>query len=1159
MNHPFYETAIELTRSGMSLVPTNAHKKPDFDLLPIEYDEKGKPKRVWTPFQIEIPSDEWLHKWFVVHSPWGIATIGGKVSGDLEILDFDVKRGDCFYEEWSQIIQAEALELFMRLVISSTPSGGYHTRYRCPVIEGNQKLATRPFHNPETDKDEIEPLIETRGEGGYALCPPSPGYAMIQGNLLNLPVITPAEREFLLDTARSFNQAFDQPKRPTRQTAKAESDRPGDLYNATDDFKVLLEKHGWRMIRDLTDKEIWQRPGKDGPGGSATWAKVDLPCKRGILHARHFYVFTSSTVLTPNTSYRPFDLLAFLEFNGDFHTAAKSLLPAKPPLKKEKRSTQAFPPPPNGDSTPESTETAKPDGEKRFADILKSIGELAIMDSGFQRNEKIQGVIECLVDLSPVEQASLIEKMKGAGLGTKATLESQLKAATQAQAKERRQTFVHQPQSSALPNIVINIRQMREITADTLDAIHKVNAEKPSLFVRSGILTRIRIDEGKYALAQNLTVDSARNLMGRVANFMKETTREDGTIYTPVSPPEVIAKDILALPSYPQFPPLVSVVGFPILLESGEFRTQAGYDPESRCYYHAAEEIHIGDTEPTEGNVKDAKRLILEDVLGDFPFVDRASLANTVAEMLTPLVRPLITGATPLFAHDAATPGTGKSLLASVCTLPFSISGTSVMTAGRDDDEWRKRITAKLMTGTSHVLIDNIKTKLFSGDLAAALTALIWEDRMLGQTLMIRLPVRCTWVATGNNLSFSDEIARRTVWIRLDAKMERPWQRKNFRHPKLESWVGKHRSEVLTALMVLVKRWVAEGKPEGKATLGSYDEWASIVGGILTAVGIEGFLSNAEKLYDTLDSEREAWVDFFQAWAERYGAYHPDKKERGLWISENQQNVWEPHPNMPPSVGVRDLFSLASHYDDKAEGGGEDLLDELLGQGKETARRTNLGRLLKKHRDRVFGGYQLEMLGKVQRAQHFRLIAFGEPKSEPNSEPSNLGSLWLETSDSKALGHVSIRESEPSEPKTTPSRKIKEKGDTLSEILDDGVGLGSLGSLGSPPDTRNPSDSTALSQSEPKSARFTSDDVPQSHVDFILAWYAKCGNHPAYQTTLLRIAKNIFPVKMGLSVSDQMDAAITAMQGKVIRGLSIETDGSSYHLVGTPDSGEVQR
>ena len=42
---------------------------------------------------------------------------------------------------------------------------------------------------------------------------------------------------------------------------------------------------------------------------------------------------------------------------------------------------------------------------------------------------------------------------------------------------------------------------------------------------------------------------------------------------------------------------------------------------------------------------------------------------------------------------------------------------------------------------------------------------------------MARLPIRCVWIATGNNPEFSNEMARRLVRIRLDANVERPWQR----------------------------------------------------------------------------------------------------------------------------------------------------------------------------------------------------------------------------------------------------------------------------------------------------------------------------------------------------------------------------------------------
>ena len=112
-------------------------------------------------------------------------------------------------------------------------------------------------------------------------------------------------------------------------------------------------------------------------------------------------------------------------------------------------------------------------------------------------------------------------------------------------------------------------------------------------------------------------------------------------------------------------------------------------------------------------------------------------------------------------------------------------AGASVMTEGRDDDEWRKRVTAKLRQVPTILLIDNLRLKLDSSAVAAALTAPFWEDRILGQSEMARLPIRCLWIATGNNPEFSNEMARRLVRIRLDANVERPWQRYGFRHPDL--------------------------------------------------------------------------------------------------------------------------------------------------------------------------------------------------------------------------------------------------------------------------------------------------------------------------------------------------------------------------------------
>ena len=80
-----------------------------------------------------------------------------------------------------------------------------------------------------------------------------------------------------------------------------------------------------------------------------------------------------------------------------------------------------------------------------------------------------------------------------------------------------------------------------------------------------------------------------------------------------------------------------------------------------------------------------------------------------------------------------------------------------------DEEEWRKRITAILRLGPGILLIDNLRRRLDSAALSAALTASTWQDRILGESQIAEFPIRCAWVATGNNPAVSTEMSRRST------------------------------------------------------------------------------------------------------------------------------------------------------------------------------------------------------------------------------------------------------------------------------------------------------------------------------------------------------------------------------------------------------------
>jgi putative DNA primase/helicase len=101
-------------------------------------------------------------------------------------------------------------------------------------------------------------------------------------------------------------------------------------------------------------------------------------------------------------------------------------------------------------------------------------------------------------------------------------------------------------------------------------------------------------------------------------------------------------------------------------------------------------------------------------------------------------------------------------------------------------------------------------------------------------------------------------------------KLERPYLRGGFKHP-LPSWAIEHRAELVWAALIMIQNWIACGRLPGRATLGSFEDWACSMGGILEAAGIPGFLANQTNFYDQAGAEDEPWSAFVEAAAKECG------------------------------------------------------------------------------------------------------------------------------------------------------------------------------------------------------------------------------------------------------------------------------------------------
>jgi len=253
-----------------------------------------------------------------------VGVICGKISGNLEVIDIDVKNDPelSIFEDYFHLFP---IELLNRLLVQYTPNKGWHIIYRCTEveIEPNQKLALH------TDQKVI---IETRGEGGY-FCTNTTDYHISQGKFdleywkIEIPVITAAEREFLLDSARSLNRYFETPKLSKNGNQFSYNEPAVNDFNNKYQGIELLLNQGWTITHEDDEKYYLLRP-----GSNATHSGYYFK------YSKLFYCFSSSTVFTPQKPYNNFQILKVLYGKIDYRTTVNNLPKLGFPLtnKKEK-------------------------------------------------------------------------------------------------------------------------------------------------------------------------------------------------------------------------------------------------------------------------------------------------------------------------------------------------------------------------------------------------------------------------------------------------------------------------------------------------------------------------------------------------------------------------------------------------------------------------------------------------------------------------------------------------------------------------------------------------------------------------------------------------------------------------------------------------------
>lgn len=191
-----------------------------------------------------------------------------------------------------------------------------------------------------------------------------------------------------------------------------------------------------------------------------------------------------------------------------------------------------------------------------------------------------------------------------------------------------------------------------------------------------------------------------------------------------------------------------------------------GYDAESMVFT-----MEGGIDYPEDMPLEEAVAF-LRSLFGTFPWGDDGrSLAVHVAAGLTLFCQNMLPAGTltPMFIYNANMGGSGKSLLVSV--FLWALFGRAEnMSIVEGHDEFKKELDTAAQALSPYVFFDDQDGFLENRLLNSWLTSRNWAGRVLGTAKKFAIPKRAVTFLTGNMVSLSQFLARRSIVADLFSK-----------------------------------------------------------------------------------------------------------------------------------------------------------------------------------------------------------------------------------------------------------------------------------------------------------------------------------------------------------------------------------------------------
>ena len=457
-----------------------------------------------------------------------------------------------------------------------------------------------------------------------------------------------------------------------------------------------------------------------------------------------------------------------------------------------------------------------------------------------------------------------------------------------------------------------------------VDAAERELAPSGRYYQRGGLIVTVVTDPStQETRVQQIRLPALVRALAGAATWEKFDRRAGDWART--DPPARHATVLLDSTSYNHLLALNGLARQPYLRPDGSVAVSAGYDAATGMFgVFDPRDFAVPDC-PSRADAE-AAFSTLNELLTEFSFAADIDRAAAHCALLTAAIRPSLPRA-PMFHMRAHTVGSGKSYLCELITAFATPQPGTPTTFPRDDEECRKLLLAELLRAPAVIEFDNLTGDLVAHkSLCTALTSEHMSGRILGESKIATVSTRALFLSSGNNVGPIQDMTRRCITINLDPPCEVPATR-TFKRPDLVREVRAERGRFVSAVLTIVRAWIAAGRPTSECkTSAGFAEWSDLCRQPLLWLG---FSDPTESVLEAMadDPDRETLARLLEAWQSVFGNTPMMVREAVTCISDNPNEHVDLHEV---------LHDIA---DDRGE-----------------INRRKLGRWIKRHEGRIVDG-----------------------------------------------------------------------------------------------------------------------------------------------------------------------------------------------------------